>query len=1183
MEEKRSHLCFFLYLSYLVLTGWSFNIDVAETNTFTSGKQDDFFGYSARQYPSERGNRILVSAPLHNNGLGTVYSCQHPGKQCNVVYSQVNDSIKSFGISMAINPRPPAAFTSCSPAVVHECQGYSYLNGECYSFTQLEQQSTTKAAYQECTKKNVNLIFLFDGSRSMTTAEFNKNKEFIISIMNSFSNSSIQFAAVQFSTTYRKVFDFRDYQEKTAVEKLMKEKHFNELTNTYKAIKYTLDDLFDNLKAGADPEAQKALVIITDGNPSDPDPRGAIIRRCKENNILRFIIGVGKVEMDKLRRMASEPEHNNTFHISDYGGLNGLLGNLQNKIYNIEAQGGHSEKRRKELSQSGFSVVYQEDSLILGAVGMNDWQGGLFEILGSGNEEIELKDPRLHQDSYMGYSVAVGRKSGHALLFSGAPRSNHTGEMVVFKKTHSNWTVIDNLMGEQIGSYFGADLCSIDIDSDGTTDFLIVGAPLYHQSQPQREGKIYVYSLHNSLSLVKVQEVMESVRGRFGWVLASVRDLNGDALRDVVVSAPLEDQSRGVVYIYLGDKAKGIRSKYSQRITGEEISNGLQQFGVALDGQMDMNGDNLTDILVGARGKAVLLRSMPVINVSAQLSFTPAAISTQAIDCLGLEKRMFIAVTLTACFHMAESTMSTQGAAVTGLNVSYLLHLDAVRPRSRVYLDEDGKIQNETFNVNLMDSTSCFNHSVYMPNCVEDTLSALRMKLNFSQMESKRVNAVLNTDSVTVTYVEVPFEKSCQRNESCVADLKLDFEFINKTLVVLDQSSFLVNLELSNVGDDSYNTTVVLYYPHGLSLSKFEAIEANRRTLSRCGEQEGVVDRTTCSISSPVYRSQTRAKFQSLFRISSDYDWSDTMEMIITANSDNMINSTGATLSKSLPVQYAIDLDFMLDYDQSDTYINCTLEDRGPKLVKSIYEVRNNGYKAFPVQVHFTVQTKSGKHVEIRDHSVSVSENITQCKVVEPTRVGRACGEMENCMFIECDEFVLQSSPIRFVLSQSVTLHSTEEYEGGLQFFEKSIDMQFASSADLSYNRTRYREMTTDRPGKEESAKSHSVKTPVKVELIFPPNKLLIVMCGASGGLLLLMILIVIFYKCGFFKRKGPYCDLEEQSGVPVSQTEDPPAQKEKVSLSQDDEVEDKLLPKGDAVEDTLLHQENGVNDGPLH
>lgn len=52
--------------------------------------------------------------------------------------------------------------------------------------------------------------------------------------------------------------------------------------------------------------------------------------------------------------------------------------------------------------------------------------------------------------------------------------------------------------------------------------------------------------------------------GRFGTTISSLADLNGDDLRDVAVGAPLEDDNRGAVYIYLGDRGKGMRSTFSQ-------------------------------------------------------------------------------------------------------------------------------------------------------------------------------------------------------------------------------------------------------------------------------------------------------------------------------------------------------------------------------------------------------------------------------------------------------------------------------------------------------------------------------------------------------------------------------------------------------------------------------------------
>lgn len=142
----------------------------------------------------------------------------------------------------------------------------------------------------------------------------------------------------------------------------------------------------------------------------------------------------------------------------------------------------------------------------------------------------------------------------------------------------------------QIGCYFGAELCSFDVNSDGNTDFLLVGAPLFYHPQERREGQIHVYRLTEEVSLLwytfntsrapfqwthcsgffeqmQLQsEVKLSVSsmGRFGTTITSVADLNGDGLRDIAVGAPLEDENRGAVYIFLGDGQKGIRSTFIQ-------------------------------------------------------------------------------------------------------------------------------------------------------------------------------------------------------------------------------------------------------------------------------------------------------------------------------------------------------------------------------------------------------------------------------------------------------------------------------------------------------------------------------------------------------------------------------------------------------------------------------------------
>uniref|UniRef100_A0AAQ5YWQ5 VWFA domain-containing protein n=1 Tax=Amphiprion ocellaris TaxID=80972 RepID=A0AAQ5YWQ5_AMPOC len=716
-----------------------------------------------------------------------------------------------------ISSNPHVLIQVCSPSVAHECYENSYLNSICYNINDQFEQKSFMPNFQDCTKKTVDLVFLFDGSKSMTEDEFKQNKVFIKDIMDSLKNTSIKFAAVQFSTNCTKVFDFNDYEAGSADDKLQKERHLKGLTNTYRALTF-----YKNNIISASPDAIKVMVLITDGDPSDFD-RSGIIRRYDKKNIIRFVIGV-KAKLDKFRAIASEPKDKNAFKIENYDGLTGVLENFQIKIFNMEGtKVALAGNMTNEMAQSGFSAAFYEDSLILGSVGSNSWSGSLQEIQQNKDTSRQIEDPEMQMDSYMGYSVSVGKRNSVPLYFSGAPRFEHTGRVILFKNQGKNWTTAQRIDGDQIGSYFGAELCSADVDSDGNTDFLLVGAPLFFQPQEKKEGRIYIYSLTDKVDKLNV---MAPSMGRFGTTISILADLNGDRLRDVAVGAPLEDDNRGVVYLYLGDRHKGVLAKLfllSQRIMGARIDPGMRFFGQAIDGDIDLGQDKLPDIVVGSQGAAFVLRSKPVFNVMADLSFQPKEISTEKFDCLGSDENLLM-VTLTACFQREEATK--RGAESSQMNISYTISVDPRRPISRGFFSEtDKKARNLTTTFELEDKQLCFNHSIYMQKCVKDTLSPVSIKLEFSQDDSESAAAVLNVDSNNQSDVEIPFEKHCRKNDTCIAELEVDFSFMTPTLLVAEDNYFNMSVKLVNHGDDSYDTRLTMNYPPGLSFSWMTLIE----------------------------------------------------------------------------------------------------------------------------------------------------------------------------------------------------------------------------------------------------------------------------------------------------------------------------------------------------------------------
>ncbi|XP_056891585.1 integrin alpha-D isoform X1 [Takifugu flavidus] len=1123
----------------------TFNIDLTNPNVY-DGERDHFFGYKVLQFTSGESKGIFVSAPLNGSGaickLGRSRASECFTRQ-EILFKNQTFPVRNLGLSI-IKGSDPSTFTACSPSLAHGCNDNSYLNSVCFPLpAQGQQPRALTPAFQDCTKKQVDLVFLFDGSLSMTEAEFQENKKFIKNIMVSLKNTSFKFAAVQFSNWSSKVFDFNEYEDGSAEKALDKEPHMKSLTNTHKALQFVLVKLFENKTAGVSPDSTKVLVLITDGDPSDPD--NDIISQYDEKNIIRFVIGVKQADITKFRAIASEPKDKNAFKIEKYGNLTGILENFQKRIFKMEGtRTSQAGDLKNEMAQTGFSGVSHNDTLILGSVGSYSWKGSLHELRGQKTTQID--DPDMQMDSYLGYAVSVGERNNAVVYFAGAPRSEHVGQVVLFKNDGMNWTVAQKIRGNQIGSYFGAELCSLDVDSDGNTDFLLVGAPLFYQPQEKREGQIHVYRLTKEMKLQSEQNVNALSMGRFGTSITSVADLNGDGLRDVAVGAPLEDDNRGVVYIYLGDGQKGIRSTFSQRI--QNIQPKWRFFGQAIDGGIDLGADGLPDIVIGSQGAVVVLRSKPVFNVSARLYFEPKTISIENIDCVSATDKTFQMGELVACFHMAEATKSVAGSLKSGLNISCFINVDPLRQMSRGFFNETGsKARNHTATHELLDKENCFSYRIYMTECVRDTLSPIGINFTFSQVNGESSQAVLNVDSRRQLHIEVPFEKQCRKNDSCVAELDVDFTFMTQTLLVAEDSYFNLSLKLANSGDDSYNTSLTIFYPLGLSFSRMT--QQTRSTQHICLDQEGVIDRTTCSISLPVYRSRSVAAFNASFRIMTDEKWNDTVSLTVAGASDNANPNRSSSVTKSIPVQFQIKMAITVKED-SVSYLNFSTDDTAPKRINMIFKLDNPGWKAFPVNVSFTFPLKLENNFEMENYQVFVQQNKTECTNRADMKTGQRCPD-NSCGLLVCESFILdKESATEFRLSGDVHFRDLRQQAGNLNFLTRFTgnftEVKFRSFIHVKYDTHRY---VLD----SSSQKAVSQQAEVRVELMVPPDQVVIIVTGASLGLLLLIIITVVMWKLGFFKRKNLYEDQSSPAGGQggTEEKEEAPSE-EKVLVSAD-------------------------------
>uniref|UniRef100_A0A671VJ94 Integrin, alpha 5 (fibronectin receptor, alpha polypeptide) n=1 Tax=Sparus aurata TaxID=8175 RepID=A0A671VJ94_SPAAU len=190
-----------------------------------------------------------------------------------------------------------------------------------------------------------------------------------------------------------------------------------------------------------------------------------------------------------------------------------------------------------------------------------------------------------HDDSYQGYSVAVGEFSG------------------------------DQVEGESLKRGFIVHLCHQQLIQRKSpflvyrlTD-LLVGAPMFmvrgSDSRLEEMGRVYVYLQRSPLNLeLRLPHLTGTqVFGRFGSTIAPLGDLNQDGFNDVAISCPFggEDQ-RGLVYIFNGH-SEGLREKPSQVITGQWAAGTIPaSFGFALRGAKDLDMNGYPDLIVGAFG-----------------------------------------------------------------------------------------------------------------------------------------------------------------------------------------------------------------------------------------------------------------------------------------------------------------------------------------------------------------------------------------------------------------------------------------------------------------------------------------------------------------------------------------------------------------------------------------------------
>ena len=135
-----------------------------------------------------------------------------------------------------------------------------------------------------------------------------------------------------------------------------------------------------------------------------------------------------------------------------------------------------------------------------------------------------------------------------------------------------------------------------DVDGDGYAD-VIVGAPRYTNGQSV-EGRVYVYrgSVAGIAFFPWTSEPNEA-NANWGFAVGTAGDVNGDSYADIIIGAPFSSNGQvgeGLVAVQQGSPSG------PSPLWGTWSEQANSRFGIAVGTAGDVNGDGLSDVIVGA-------------------------------------------------------------------------------------------------------------------------------------------------------------------------------------------------------------------------------------------------------------------------------------------------------------------------------------------------------------------------------------------------------------------------------------------------------------------------------------------------------------------------------------------------------------------------------------------------------
>ncbi|KAM6985261.1 integrin alpha-1 [Aplochiton taeniatus] len=942
----------------------SFNVDEKNGLSF-NGPLEDMFGYSVQQFENSEGKWVLIGSPLSGQPArrtGDVYKCPvgQGNNTCiklelpkNTTIPNLHEVKENMTMGTTLVTNPNGGFLACGPQYGYMCGQQQYISGVCANVSSSFQVLNSMApAVQECANE-LDIVIVLDGSNSIYP--WSSIVEFLLKFLKNIEIGPklSQVGIVSYGENVTHRFNLSQFDSTAALLAAVKAlpQHTGYKTMTALGIDTARREAF-TVERGARPGVKKVMVIVTDGESHDAYNLNETTGRCDDDGIERFGIAVlgdynrqnkSQAEIKKfieeIKMISSDPIKDHFFNVSDEVALLTIVDALGSRIFALEATtGNYTSSFEMEMSQAGFSAHTTSEGVLLGAVGAYNWNGTVVIQTAAGSlvpRDSQFYDAGIEKGyeglaGYLGYDVQSASTPDGVLYIAGAPRYNHTGRVLIYRLDQdNNITVSQILKGEQIGSYFGSVLQTVDVDNDSYTDLLLVGAPMYMGSERDEQGQVYVYKLNQLDGQFEHQFTLKPVNqscctthtdgcpnknepcgARFGTAIAAVTDLNLDGFNDVAIGSPLEGDHKGAVYIYHGEY-RSLKEKYVQRIPAGGDGEKVKFFGQSIHGVMDLNRDGITDVTIGGLGGVSVYWCRDVAELHANMTFNPMNINLQLPNC-EVSGRSTVCVKTQVCFSFI---IRSDGDTNNFTAIRYSLTLDAMRAKARAtFSSTEDNGERRTSNTALIRDVLCLNETFVMSARL-DFRDPIMVSLEFGLVEEDK-GPVLDRNLPTFVNKTVPLV-DCGINDKCIADLSLEAKPSIKSLVIkANKEKFQVDITVGNTKDNAYNAKVTLSFTENINYVKVQPKDSKRE----CSLNS---TRVECAVGYPFLKSNAKEQFSILFEVNPGHVQKE-IQINLTVSSDS--EELDSTLSDnvvtiSIPVKYQAGLRFTATRSMKEDHI----------------------------------------------------------------------------------------------------------------------------------------------------------------------------------------------------------------------------------------------------------------------